>query len=338
MVATPVMKTALLAAVLLLSAGAYTAPTVAAARTIQVGIRLHQIVAVDQKRKNFTAVISLKGRWHDPLLAYPPEQRGRYTALDKDAFRALMRQRGSIFPTSIIYNQQGRLFTHNSLVSITPEGDVSYLQQATVSLQASHFDFRRFPFDSQRFEIILDNLFPTTMFRLTPLPGYSAVSDRLGTEEWVVTGFETRLGTTSDTTGGESSRFTFAFTAHRNAFYYLIKIFLPVALILLVSWLSFFLKDYGKRIDMGSTNLLLFIAFNFTISNELPKLGYITFLDAFLIITFVITALAVLVNIVLKRLHDAGRADTAAIIDRHLLAAYPLLYGTAIALTAAFTL
>jgi hypothetical protein len=61
------------------------------------------------------------------------------------------------------------------------------------------------------------------------------------------------------------------------------------------------------------------IAFNFTIGSDLPRLGYLTFLDAILIIAFIITALTVICNVALKRTDAAGRSDVAENIDRYII-------------------
>jgi heme/copper-type cytochrome/quinol oxidase subunit 1 len=79
-------------------------------------------------------------------------------------------------------------------------------------------------------------------------------------------------------------------------------------------------------VDLASGNLLLFIAFNFTIGNELPRLGYITVIDAYLAGLFVITGTVVLANVLLKRMQNTGRDALLQRLDKFALWAYPFGY------------
>jgi hypothetical protein len=108
---------------------------------------------------------------------------------------------------------------------------------------------------------------------------------------------------------------------------------LPIFIILIVSWVIFFLRDYSKRIDASAANLLLFIAFNFTISNDLPRLGYLTFLDTLMIAAFVVTALVLITSVFLRRLVEAGKEEKAHKVDMYVVRwLYPAAYIGAVAL------
>jgi hypothetical protein len=93
----------------------------------------------------------------------------------------------------------------------------------------------------------------------------------------------------------------------------------------------FFLKDYSKQLDVASGNLLVFIAFNFTISDDVPRLGYLTLLDRMIITSFCCAALVVIISVFQKRLVTKGQKQLAGRIDNLVLTFYPMIYVVLIA-------
>jgi hypothetical protein len=130
-----------------------------------------------------------------------------------------------------------------------------------------------------------------------------------------------------------TSRFTFLFEAPRHLDYYIFRIFVPILLIILVSWISFFLKDFTRRIEISTGNLLLFIAFSFSLAENYPRLGYLTFLDAIMAITFIINSLVVVYNVILKRLEVGGQAAKVKRIDDVMDYMYPVIWLVALGVT-----
>jgi hypothetical protein len=124
----------------------------------------------------------------------------------------------------------------------------------------------------------------------------------------------------------KNSRFTTTLEMNRHLIFYVVRIFVPLLLILSVSWVIFLLKDYGKQLDVASGNLLVFTAFNFTISDDLPRLGYLTLLDRMIITSFCCAALVVIISVLQKRLVAKGQEQLAAHIDNLVLMFYPMVY------------
>jgi hypothetical protein len=310
-------------------------PVVRPVTPVEIGLRMDQITGVDQRSENFGVVVTLLLKWQDPQLAFDPEScKCRLKIFNGDAFSQFVLAQESDWPDFVLFNQQGNRWSQKRLATVYPDGRVSYLERFGATLQAADFKFHRFPFDTQNFSIRIDLVEPAWDYAFRELKGFSEVGTRLGEEEWLVTGFDSRITTETDTVDFPTSSFTFRFQAARHLDYYVYRIFLPILIIVLVSWFGFFLRDYGKRVDVAGANLLLFIAFNFTISNDLPRLGYLTFLDTFLVTAFVITSLVFLLAVYMKRMETDGKQELAHRIDAHVMWLYPVAYllGTALTL------
>jgi hypothetical protein len=310
-------------------------PIVRPVTPVEIGLRMDQITGVDQRSENFGVVVSLLLKWQDPMLAFDPQScKCRLKFFNGDAFSQFVESRNTDWPDFVLYNQQGNRWSQKRLATVYPDGKVNYLERFGVTLQAPDFKFRKFPFDDQTFAIRIDLVEPAWDYTFRELEGFSEVGTRLGEEQWLLTGYDTQITTETDTTDFPTSRFTFRFHATRHLDYYIYRIFLPILIIVFVSWFGFFLRDYGKRVDVAGANLLLFIAFNFTIGNDLPRLGYLTFLDTFLVTAFVITSLVFLLAVYMKRMEADGKQQLAHRIDAHVMWLYPVAYllGTALTL------
>ena len=278
---------------------------------VQVGVKLEQITDVDQVSENFSVVATIKMSWVDPKLAFRPDScQCSFKVLTLPEFRLLIVKNGTKWPEFSILNQQDNRWTQNQNIVVFTDGEINYFERFTTTLQAPDFDFRRYPFDTQEFFIRIISLYPEEFYILQDLEGFSEVGETTGEEEWLITDFNTTIDSLDS-----NSQFSFRFLAQRHIDYYVLRIFAPILLIIFISWITFFLKDYGKRIDIGAGNLLLFIAFNFTISDDLPRLGYMTFMDTVLISAFAISVLIVTLNVFFKRLEISERGDLAQRID-----------------------
>lgn len=297
-------------------------------KKVGVGITVDQITFVDQQAENFGVVGTLFLTINYPKLKFAPDEgEAPYRIYSIDAFRNLMNEAGLLPPFFILRNQQGRRFVQQSSVVLEADGKVTYAERFSATLQAPYFNFIRYPFDTQKFFVELSSLLPLGIVEFYPLQDHTGMGDLLGEEEWILINPRIAASVVTGPGGRENSVVALQFEAKRHVLFYVLRILLPLLIILFVTWATFFLEEYRRRIDMASANLLVFVAFNFAISTTLPRLGYMTFMDSLLVAMFVITGSTVLVNIGLRRLKINGREDLARKIDRYLVIwIYPLIH------------
>jgi hypothetical protein len=294
---------------------------------VKSGLKILRISQVDSPNENFTVLASLRMDWTDPALAFSPDSCNCSLKLysDKEVDNFLS-EVGSRWPAFTFFNQLGNRWIGSRAAAIWPDGRARYVENFNTTFQAD-FDFHQYPFDTQTFPVYLDLLYPTSAYTMTALPGYSEIDPAHGEDEFIISDFTATPSTVAPSAADNPvSRLTFSFSAPRHLDYYLLQVFLPILLIILISWFTFFLRDYTRRIEAAAANILLFIAFSFSLAGNYPRLGYLTFLDAIMAVTFAVNVLVLLYNVYMKRLENQGKAERVESIDRVLDWVYPLSY------------
>ena len=82
-------------------------------------------------------------------------------------------------------------------------------------------------------------------------------------------------------------------------------------------------RGYQATAGCVGANLLLFIAFDCTIGNDLPRPGCLTFMDTFLVTAFVITSVVFLLAVYMKRMETDAKQQLAHRIDARVMWLYP---------------
>jgi len=71
-------------------------------------------------------------------------------------------------------------------------------------------------------------------------------------------------------------------------------------------------------------SFLTLIAYNFVIQSEIPTLGYLTFMDGFILLGYLFAGIPTLTSVACKHMLDIGNAEGSERLDTFLKITYPL--------------
>jgi hypothetical protein len=129
--------------------------------------------------------------------------------------------------------------------------------------------------------------------------------------------------------------FEFRIPASRLADYYVYKFVFPLALIVMMSWAVFWVnpRNLSPQLQLAGTSMLTLIAYQFTVNDLLPRVGYLTSMDQYVLSSSLLVFLALVEALITGRMASTGRLATAEMLDRLSRWLFPVTYVTIIFVT-----
>ncbi|MCG8578153.1 MAG: hypothetical protein MI810_24960 [Flavobacteriales bacterium] len=118
------------------------------------------------------------------------------------------------------------------------------------------------------------------------------------------------------------SRLQFVLNISRNPEFYLSKIISISTLIVLISWLIFFMhpEKFIERSNFGITVFAALIGHNFIINSLLPKISYLTTMDYFTLGTNILVCVPIVETVIIRHIYlkkgHAVDAEKLILVDR----------------------
>lgn len=286
-------------------------------------IALTRLSPPNEAFPTFHAELGLDARWRDPRLAWrdaSAETERTYLGAQVDALAQRI-----WWPELELENLEGARQVESRELTIARDGSVEYIERFSATF-STRVDLRRFPFDQQTLLVHLESLpWNEGSLRLLPLDERSGFEHAQSSTEWRVLRARERIASRreirSDT---RFSRLSLEITVQRLPWFYLWKIALPLLLVVAMGWSSFWMTGEGAptRLQRAFIATLSVVAFHQVVSQNLPRIAYLTFLDGVVYLAFGSAGLTVVQIIVT---HHLG-AERAARLDRACRVGFPLAF------------
>jgi len=288
---------------------------------IKISMFVFDIPAIDDTKQTFDTDFRIVMRWFDPRLAS-----------DKEEIRQIPIEE-IWHPLVAIQNLRDfKKMSNDDVVFVDHEGHCinvgRYLAKFTVPL-----NLKNFPNDKHKLYIQARSFYSPDQVKFTideDLTGWSSV---LSIPDWSVSGGEAKIDTFfSDTQAREMAQMEFSFKIERFFGFYFWRIIIPLTLIVFMSWGVFWIdpKRLEAMVGLSATSILTLFAFQFAIGALLPKIGYLTRIDKFTMLSSLLIFLALIESLLTAYFGKKDWVEKAIVLDRISRVLFPISFITII--------
>ncbi|XP_057705679.1 glycine receptor subunit alphaZ1 isoform X5 [Corythoichthys intestinalis] len=260
---------------------------------VTCNIFINSFGSIAETTMDYRVNIFLRQQWNDPRLAYK-EYPDDSLDLDPSMLDSIWK------PDLFFANEKGANFhevtTDNKLLRISKNGNVLYSIRITLVL-ACPMDLKNFPMDVQTCIMQLES-FGYTMNDLIfewDEKGAVQVADGLTLPQFILKEEKDLRYCTKHYNTGKFTCIEARFHLERQMGYYLIQMYIPSLLIVILSWVSFWINMDAApaRVGLGITTVLTMTTQSSGSRASLPKVSYVKAIDIWMAVCllFVFSAL-----------------------------------------------
>lgn len=262
-------------------------------------LNVHRIDSIRESDMDFTLDLGIHLSWKNPKLikSIPFGQTMMFDHLDFDAANM-----DKVWVPDIYFPNEKKAAIHdimmvNKMLRLHGDSTVTYMIRVSVTLSC-RMDLRKYPFDKQVCSILMES-FGYTATNLVLEWDYSTVPVRRGDIAELRQFRLVNIGYTNFTRvnsiTGNHSCLRADFHLVRNIGFYVIQMYVPSMLIVMLSWLSFWLNanSIPGRVTLGVLSVLTISTQSSSVNAALPRVSYTKAIDVWMAtcLVFVFAAL-----------------------------------------------
>ncbi|KAK0424323.1 hypothetical protein QR680_008611 [Steinernema hermaphroditum] len=281
---------------------------------VNVTIHVITISAVSEVSMDYTVDLYLRQFWRDERLSFESlSQEHSSLTIGIDMVKSIWT------PDTFFPNEKRSFFheatSHNSFLRIDNHGNVVRSIRLTVTANCP-MNLHTFPLDVQVCALEIESYGYSTNDISYHWHHANAVTmdENVHLAHFAI-GEHYHIERVISLSTGNYSRLTTYFTFQRNIGFYLIQIYFPASLIVVISWVSFWLnRDATQaRVAIGVTTVLTMTTLMTSTNASLPKVSYVKSLDIFLGVCFFIVFASLLeyaaIGYLMKRRRKPPKMD-----------------------------
>jgi Neurotransmitter-gated ion-channel ligand binding domain len=271
---------------------------------VEVALAITNLAEVDEAREQFRLSGFIFASWDDSRLGFNPRpgEQTRFYRQDQiwtPGFQML----NAIAPGAGL-----------AIIRVSPNGRVRYAERFAATL-STKFHLQQFPFDNQNFQIVISP-FASRAIRIdlkADKKMTQLVSGRFELEQWTLRSI-IALEQTMAVGVFQFEQIEFRLSAHRRPAFYVWTIMLPLIVMLIVAWSVLWIApaNFAQQLGIAMPTFLSVIAFSYAMAFTLPRVPYLTFINAFFLSVYLFVFLSVLETVAIYAIVHSGREQTAA--------------------------